>query len=207
MDDPRRASGGRNGAPAPLDWQQAHRRLEELGRTLDREISPEELAIRLRKRADALAAPPAAEVARRDIVVFGLGEQRYAVEVMDADGVVPVNHVVALPGTDVLHLGLLAHRGTLYALVDLNVLLDRPQIQRSGPPGFGILVNDPECAVALAADVIHGTRAVEAARLDAHAAHYAIVRAILSDGTNLLAIDALTRNARLVVDDRMRAIP
>lgn len=196
-------------AGAGIDWDKAHERLTEIAAELDGSLSEAAFAAKMRQRAEALAEAEEAEnvSAKRDVMIFGLAGQRYAIEVARAAGVIPLTHVVALPGVDRLHLGLVVHRGLLHALIDVNVLLDRP-VAPAEPPAFAVLLDEPDCAIGLAANEIHGIAREEAERLDQGAGRPAIVGAILPDGTSVLAPEAVARNARLIVDHRLRdALP
>ncbi|MEP9355926.1 chemotaxis protein CheW [Xanthobacter sp. KR7-65] len=159
------------------------------------------------RRAAALAAPERSIEAApsRDLIAFGYGGERYAVEVTSATAVVPLDQLVALPGVDPAHLGLVVHRGLAYALIDPNAALDRPAPQPSRP-ALAVLLHHPDSAIGVAADVIHGVIRHDAARLDGASAT-GIVAAILPDGTSVLVADALARDARLIVDHRLRPSP
>ncbi|MEP9380545.1 chemotaxis protein CheW [Aquabacter sp. CN5-332] len=191
--------------PGGLDWGRALARLEEIAARLDGSASAEDFAAEMARRASILAAPEraATSVAPRQMVLFGYGAEQYALDIDRAAAVVPLTEVVPLPGVDAIHLGLVVHRGALYALIDLNALLERP-VAHDAAPAFAVLIEDPDCAIGLAADTLVGIRRVDEARIEATTTSSALVTAILDGGASLLSPDALTRNARLIVDHRLR---
>jgi len=169
--------------------------------------SPEFVAAEMRRRAEALAAPRGGEAEpTRDVLVFVRGGTAYALEVSGAAAVIPLRQVVALPGAGEIHLGLVVHRGQVHALVDINALLERAGDQRTAP-GFAVLLDDADGAVALAADIVRGTRAEPARLVQSAGPHPSIVQGVLPDGTAVISVEAVMRNARLVVDDRPQIIP
>ncbi len=170
-------------------------------------LSAAGIAAEMRRRAEALAAPLAAddEEERTNLLVFVRGDAVYALDVAATAAVTPIRQVVALPGVGDVHLGLVVHRGQVHALVDLNALLER-RSEQALAPAFAILLDDPDCAVALAADAIRGTRAESTRLVQSASPRSSIVRSVLPDGTSVISVDAVTGNARLVVDHRPQVV-
>lgn len=190
-------------AAQSVDWGRIHERLEAISPSLADGAAPEAFAARMALRAQALAAPEerAGLAPGKDLVVFGLAGQRYAIEIPAAEAVVPIDQLFPLPGVGAVHLGLLMHRGLLYAVVDLNALLDRP-VAEPATPAFAVLLNDPGCAIGLAADALFGV--VRDGSLQSDATGSGLLASLLPDGTGVLNAEALSLSARLVVDHRLR---
>lgn len=202
--------GSDRAPPTPvLDWAKARERLDEIGRHLTGALSPEGVQARMARRATALAAPePATETsAPVELVAFSLGAERYAIALAATSAVMPVTSLVRLPDTDPVHLGIVAHRGELFALVDPNRLLERPGTGVSPAPALAVLLNHPDCAIALAADDLIGVMTPESHLPTPALPRSGPVIALLPDGTHVLSADALARNARLIVDHRPRLSP
>lgn len=190
---------------AGFDWKQVRARLAESATRLAGGLSEEEIAERLARRTRELAAPETADATaqRRDVVVFGRAGERYAIEVAHAVAVAPVGNLVPLPDVEAPHVGIMTYQGLLYAVVDPNALADRTAASTAAP-GFVILLSDLASAVGIAADVVFGVARVAAETLDASPARPSLIATVLPDGASLLSPDAVTRNARLVVDHRQR---
>lgn len=186
-----------------IDWGRIHERLDSISTRLADGASPEALAARMAQRAQALAAAEerTGPAPGDDLVVFGLAGQRYAIDIPAAEAVVPIDQLVPLPGLGAVHLGLLMHRGLLYAVVDVNALLDRP-VAEPAAPAFAVLLNDPGCAIGLAADALFGV--AREATPERGAPGAGLLCALLPDGTSVLDAEALALSARLVVDHRLR---
>lgn len=202
--------GSDRARPAPvLDWAKARERLDEISRRLAGDLSPEGVQARLARRAAALAAPEstAETTPPVELVAFSLGAQRYAIALAATAAVTPVTSLVRLPDTDPMHLGIVAHRGELFALVDPNRLLERPGTGASPVPALAVLLNHPDCAIALAADDLIGVMTPGSRLPTAALPRSGPVIALLPDGTQVLSADALARNARLIVDHRPRLSP
>lgn len=206
-------SSGPEFPPSPLlDWTQARDRLDEIARRLDGPLSPESVQTRMARRAAVLATPEPTEETTPplELIAFSLAGMRYAIPLSATAAVTPVDHLVRLPDTEPVHLGILVHRGALFALVDPNRLLDR-QVSMAAPPTLAVLVDHPDCAIALAADTLIGV-VPHAGPLPASTlARGGPVIALMPDGTpdgiHVLSADALARNARLIVDHRPRLSP
>ena len=90
-------------------------------------FSPEERAI-LGERARALARKPVDGAARRtlNVVVFRLGQERFALDVTAVAELIRNAPVTPLPGGPTHLLGLIYHRGGLMRLVDIRAQLGLP---------------------------------------------------------------------------------
>ena len=190
-----------NGAPragGALDWTELLARFERLSQERDEKAA---LAL-LDRRTRELAEPEAGEAAAQvEMIAFGRGDWRYAVPVEHAQAVAPLRHVLTLPGVDELHVGVMAHDGLLYAIVDPAALCEHG-VAAGSAPAFAILLRHATQSIGLAADAVFGVMRVDAALLNRTAPHYALVAAILPGGEHVLSPDDIGRNVRLVVDHR-----
>lgn len=205
---PTRRPAGRPAETKPaggLDWASALARLDRLAR----EPTHEDTAARLERRTRELAAPKAADAgaARVETVGFERGGLRFAVRVEEAQAVVPLGHLLVLPGVGGPHLGVAVHDGQLYAVVDPAPLIAAEATY--GPaaaapaPRFVVLLRAAEFSIGLAADAVAGIVALDDDRLAAATGHHAFVAAILPGGAHLLSPEDIGRNVRLVVDHRL----
>ncbi len=194
--DPSRPAAG-----GALDWARTRRRLDEISARLADADPADALADRLARRAARLAAPEPDDRAETGsaLVVFGRAGMRYALDISATLAVIPADALVPLPGVGGCHLGLVIHRGSLHAVIDPNVLLDR-DTDPPPAPAFAVLLDHPGCALGLAADVLHGV----VRRDGAGPGRPGLLAGLLPDGTGVLSATALAGHAGLIVDHRLR---
>lgn len=110
----------------------------------------------LRERARALAQPMAALVssASRNVVVFSLGDERYAIETRYVFTVIRVCDVFPLPGAGAHVLGLTNVQGELLVVFDLRVLMGTARPANADATRMMILGNK-HAELAIMADVVH----------------------------------------------------
>lgn len=195
--------------PAPaIDWTRALACLDAIGNHLSEEGTPARIGDQMARRAALLAAPdPAADAPpTRELVAFGLAGVRYALPLPDTAAVIPLDDLVSLPGTDAPHLGILVYRGNLFTVVDPNGVLEQPA-EQAAPPALAIVLEHPDCALALAADALFGVVRQTVRPSPASPVRGGLVTDLLTDGTRVLSVDAFARNARLIVDHRLRPSP
>ncbi len=116
---PRRAASG------AIDWPQAHARLARVQAAMEQALAPSAEAAHaiMEARARALArARPQAEAPADllELLVFGLGRERYAVETRFVREVTRLLDFTRVPGAPDPILGITALRGEMLALVDLR---------------------------------------------------------------------------------------
>lgn len=182
-----------------LDWEEALSRLARL----DPQAAGADLDEKLARRTRALAEPEAidAGVVQLELITFGWGGLRYAIPVEQAQAVVQPRNLLSLPGVGEPHLGVMAHGGQLYTVVDPAALSDHAMQARPSPT-FAVLIRHPVQALGIAADEILGVRRVAADIFDTVSSHYSMVVAILPGGEHVLSPDNIGRNVGLVVDHR-----
>jgi purine-binding chemotaxis protein CheW len=90
-------------------------------------LSPEQAKAVLDARAEALGrrpTPVAASGTFLDVVRFGLGKERYAIETRYVREVIQLAHLTPVPGTPTFFAGVTNLRGNVTAVVDLRSFFD-----------------------------------------------------------------------------------
>jgi purine-binding chemotaxis protein CheW len=146
----------------------------------------------LRARAAALAAPlPAAQSDDVvELVVFRAGNERYAIEAIEAEEAIEVGDVTPVPGLPPFYLGLIVHAGVVYPLVDVRPLAGAP-VEFDLQPAQALLFLSSERAIAVAAEWVESFVRIDTA---------SIADGKTSDGIVLLDLQKLLADVRLVVD-------
>jgi purine-binding chemotaxis protein CheW len=115
----------------PIDWQQVRQQLANaVQEDAARRLSPERARLVLEERARMLArVPPVAPVAGEalQVVVFSLGEERYALETHSVREVVRLRDHAVLPGAPAFVFGVLNLRGEVLSVLDLRPFFGVPQ--------------------------------------------------------------------------------
>jgi purine-binding chemotaxis protein CheW len=183
-----------------LDWEGARARLraaQERLDVIDQEVGDFEAL--LHSRSDAIAAanaaPSAAGIA--DLVVFAIGNARFAVDAVEIAEVIDVPALTALPGVPPLYHGLLSHRGIAFPLLDIRPLVGRAA-DAHGTFAHALLFVSEAQTVAVGADAIEGMVRVDDATIDPSPAP--AIRGATSDGAVVLDVWVLLADPRLVVD-------
>jgi len=190
----------------PIDWQVAHARLlaaQEMLREMDTP-GDETLRAILHERALALAGAKTEDAPAEivELIVFRLGDRRYAVGIGDALESIGLAEITALPGVPPFYRGLISHGGIIYALVDLRPLAG-DAIDGASAPTQAILFLSEAATIALAADAVESLVRVDAATIAAAPADsFAAIRGVTPDGVIVLDVWTLLADARLVLDDR-----
>ena len=153
-----------------IDWQQVKDRMQEneaeLGHALV--VAPIRLEEILRQRAVQLSARQtgAAPKARREaVLVFSLGEERYAIDSSSVAEVFVLAKCSPVAASMPELLGVINHRGEVRSVVDLARILDLPEQDR--PEGFVILVRDGDLEVGFKVDQVESIQHIEAESLAA----------------------------------------
>jgi len=120
------------------------------------EVEPRDVRALLKERARALAQPMAelANSASRTVVVFSLGDERYAIETRYVLTVTRVCDVFPLPGAGAHVLGLTSVQGELLVVFDLRVLMGTARPARADATRMLILGNK-HAELAIIADLVH----------------------------------------------------
>ena len=183
-----------------LDWEGARARLraaQERLDAIDQEVGDFESLLHARSDAIAAAhaAPPPVGVA--DLVVFAIGDARYAVDALEIAEVIDVPALTALPGVPPLYRGLLSHRGIVFPLLDIRPLVAARADERTAFAHALLFVSGAQ-TVAVGADAIEGLVRVEDATIVPSPSP--AIRGTTPDGAVVLDVSVLLADARLVVD-------
>jgi purine-binding chemotaxis protein CheW len=145
----------------------------------------------LHERAMELAVPPPALAAvdLRDVLVFRVGAERYAIDAVEAKEAIPVGPVTPLPGLPAFYRGLIGHQGIVYPLVDVRPLVGAP-VDAALSPAQAILFASDERTIAIGVDEVEAFESVDANELAG------------ARGFRYLDVHVLLADARLTIDDR-----
>ncbi|MEX0852801.1 MAG: chemotaxis protein CheW [Bauldia sp.] len=182
-----------------FDWQAIHaaldRRLSGLGSTI--EDDAEAVRDLLRKRSIALAATvrdPRAQNQLTRLLVFRLGEERYALALDCAREVTGLSWSAAIPGAGPGIVGIVNWRGEFAVVFDLAPILglpasaDRAQrrviVLRGEEPPVGLAVDAVE-------EIIHIDLTALTAREQLRSKHVELFRGATADAVLVLAEDTL----------------
>ena len=169
--------------------------------------SDDELHRVLRARAAAMAAPlPAAPASTiLELVVFRAGTERYAIDAVEAAEAIEVRAVTPLPGLPPFYLGLIAHEGVVYPLIDIRPLVSAPP-GNDLVPAHAILFSSSVRTIAVAAESVESFVRIDAATIgtagSSEGRTSAAIRGVTDDGIVLLDAHVVLGDARLVIDDR-----
>lgn len=137
-----------------IDWTAARRRLDESARSLANALDPkaEDVEEILRRRALSLArreAQAPGDRSPREVLVFRLGAERYALPLADVREVLRLSDPVPVPGAPSAILGVVAVRGEIRPVVDLSRVVGLP-LEEGGESRYGLLVGRGPVEVAFA---------------------------------------------------------
>jgi len=120
------------------------------------QAEPRDVRELLKQRARALAQPMAELVSStsRSMVVFSLGDERYAIETRYVFAVTRLCDVFPLPGSGAHVLGLTSVQGELLVVFDLRVLIGTARPGNADATRMLILGNK-QAELAIIADVVH----------------------------------------------------
>ncbi|HUS04681.1 MAG TPA: chemotaxis protein CheW [Bryobacteraceae bacterium] len=141
-------------------------------------------AERLARRADLVPPPDVLEV-----LVFLLGEERYAVALTDVGEVTPAAAVTRIPGAAPEVLGVIAVRGEILPVMNLRRIVGLPERQDAGqntPAGHTVLLRVPGSRFAMTVDRVEGLSSIlrsspVAEEADPNAGHRLLTQ--VADGT------------------------
>jgi len=139
------------------------------------------------------------------VLVFGLGAERYGIELSALAEVLPYRGCTAVPGGPATLLGVMNVRGDIRAVADLSRILGLPDDNTER--GYVVMLRQPERAMGLRIESIDDVRHVEAAPLttverDGAAVPGAqFIKAVLAGGTMLIDTNAVLSSFGLAIAD------
>lgn len=141
----------------------------------------------------------------REVVVFALGEESYAIEVTFIKEVYPLIDVTVLPCVPNWVYGVINVRRKIYSVVDLKSLFGLPQNEVTSEKKV-ILLEDGNISFGILADEISGVQRIEMNRLQSQLptqSHRSkeFFRGITNDGVNVLNGSKLLNSQGLIVDE------
>jgi len=198
------------------DWQEAYARLERGRQALDggEALSPEAVEHILQDRARALARPreaPPTVTETLELLVFALGEERYAVEAEQVLETIFLRELTPVPCTPAIYLGVVNHRGRILPVLDLRRLFELAG-QGATEGSRVVAVDAGGMTFGIFADAVEGLARVGAHELapppaslvgDSHAFVQGVARGVKGEMVAVLDLDALARDARIVVNEEV----
>jgi purine-binding chemotaxis protein CheW len=177
-------------------WIETADRLKQIEADLAETFAPNQRVIdeiyrrRARQLAERRAA--AARVSTLAVLVFGLGQERYAIELSEIAEVVPYSGCSSVPGAPPALLGVLNLRGDIKSVADLKRLLGL-EIGEDSATGYVLFLRRPGRALGFKVDRIDQVQHIDPAHLLSTA-----------DGASpipgLRHIKALTRDTVMLID-------
>jgi purine-binding chemotaxis protein CheW len=148
-----------------------------------------------------LLARPAAEVSTSEsaeLIEFGAGDERYAIEAACVWRLERLGSITPLPGAPRYFAGVTNLHGQLVPLIDLRLLLGATA---TAAPTYGLVLGDQRAQFAVVAETLLAMRTVSLDELGSHAMARTLVRHILPDGSAVIDGAALIADPRLVIGD------
>jgi purine-binding chemotaxis protein CheW len=152
-----------------IDWAAVKERMQQVQATLDRglDLEPARLAEIYRQRAAELAARRGDETGERDamsVLVFALGNERYALELSDLVEVLPLTRSNPVPGADPVLLGVMNVAGEIRSVLDPARLFDLPE-DGERPDGYVVLLRNGDIEFGLRVDQVERLETIARADL------------------------------------------
>lgn len=192
----------------PIDWTAVRARLQKADAALAEALdpSPERVQAIMNARARALAHAHASSRlpgSHIDIVLFGLGKERYAIETRFVCEVVRLVDFTPVPKTPDYIVGVTNLRGTVLAIVDLRRFFNIPQSGITDLSRIVVLGTDG-VEVGILAEGTHGQAEVAADDIlpppgKASGVGRAYIRGVTKDALIVLDGAALLKDQRLFV--------
>jgi len=156
---------------ATINWNEVHRRIENVRKVLERDWAPppEKKREILRTRAKALARQEKEKDIPRDhieIVQFLLANETYGIESIFVQETYPLRDLTPIPGTPPFVLGIINVRGRIVSILDIRKFFDLPE---KGLTDLNkvLILNGHNMEFGLLADAVLGVRKIRANELQA----------------------------------------
>lgn len=142
-----------------INWEEVKKKLQAAQLGLDKALTadPERTEAVYRQRAAQLAGRRSqfsGGAAVQRVLVFSLGAERYAIEMGDLVEMFPFGDCTPIPGAPAQLLGVTNVHGEIRSVVDLGRLLDLPEHEASGAPGYVVLIRRQGREVGLRVDSV-----------------------------------------------------
>lgn len=169
----------------------------------------------LKTRAKELARPSEAPIRSPDempLLVFGLGDALYAVDVAQLVEVAALDIWTPVPSTPAFVLGVVNHRGRILAVIDLRWVLEQQgregQAGAQRPRALVVVRTSDGMTFGLAADAVTGVVHVNASGLVPMPAgregqRSPFVRGLTPETASVLDLDALAQGGRIIVNEQI----
>ncbi len=124
-----------------IDWQSLWKELDWDDETRHAESEKRRLAQRAQQYATLIAEAESGVEAERvsSVLVFRLGDELYAINVLLIQTVRPISRVTPVPGTSPFYLGVVNIRGQIVTVIDLRHFFDM-EVDTNDPPQELIVV-------------------------------------------------------------------
>lgn len=156
----------------------------------------------LRQRAAQYAAPAqSADNHQQDafsLLVFQLGDERYAVDVMAVSSVRSPGRVTRVPGTPRFFRGVVNVRGQIITVLDLRLFFGIVVDDETHPPRELVVVESNRLEIGLLADNVEGVQSIPKAQVDT-AEHISYAFGVTTDRLVVLDIERLFEDDRLII--------
>jgi purine-binding chemotaxis protein CheW len=170
---------------------------------------PQDIARILEERAAVLARSPVSEETGEQatgMVVLGVGEERYGVDIRDVQEVEPLDAITAIPGTPPFWAGIVNLRGSMFPVLDLERYLGLPVSEGAKDPKVALVARHG-LTVGLLVDEVAEIREVRASEIGPPVAEGSsrpgAVRGVTSDLLSILDLEVLLADPALVVEDEV----
>lgn len=183
--------------PDHFDWEAIRQSMD----VEDDRHSAERLQLLLRQRAQQYAAPKKHDRIAEEghtVLMFELGSEHYAVDVMLVRNVRTIDAMTRVPGLPRFYRGVVNVRGQVITVLDLRLFFDMPVGEEAQPPNEMIVVGAHGLEIGLLAHNVEGVISVPKAKIDpVDNMRYAL--GVTVDRLVLLDIAHMFQDNRLIV--------
>jgi purine-binding chemotaxis protein CheW len=177
-----------------IDWETVRSRLRTGEHILEEALaeSPERINAAYHRRAIRLAEAPIEQQfisAGLSVLVFRLGQERYAIEMREVAETLPFTRCTPVPGAPPQFRGVINLRGELRAVLDLGRLLGLSAAEEK-EGGFLLILSRPGRQIGLKVDSVENVCEIRQEELSVSGPGK-YTKGIASDALMLLSVDAV----------------
>lgn len=181
----------------PIDWQALWNELDWDDESRQEEMVRQRLQQRARQYASLLPDREQDTSAIRNMLVFKLGDEHYAIDVMLVRTVRPLSKITPVPGTPPFYRGVVNIRGQIITVIDLRLFFDM-DVDLRDIPGELIVVQANGLEVGVLAHQVRDVTVVTEGMIEPlEDVRYA--RGITEERVILLDAERLFEDERLIV--------